>query len=360
MVSVPLFCGLMKVNDKYYGNRYDMNGLFSINFETESIELEKIYSGVDIFASWQFCNPVFANNCLYNIPCCADNIAVYSFEDHKWDIITFEDESLKEVNAIFDAGYLVNNKIWMLPKDSYCVADLDIYTGKIRYHEGFRHIVEGIYNDMPPHIVKKTFVVGNKLYMALWDSSYLIVYDTDNESFSRIRLVNDDCHVLDVVPLKDTYVFLCSDGRICGYVNGRIMVVDYINDIDSLGNLLLVDDSVWVIDRKENIIKIITVSSSGTAKYEVKNIKLELGLSNGFLWYDGGTKIYNLPNSHDEQISIVDKNTYFIENRVFRFNKVDQKKYVGFISEEQICYEGQLPIIDFLHIFLNTMNGTNI
>ena len=94
--------------------------------------------------------------------------------------------------------------------------------------------------------------------------------------------------------------------------------------------------------------------------YAVKNIKLELGLSNGFLWYDGGTKIYNLPNSHDEQISIVDKNTYFIENRVFRFNKVDQKKYVGFISEKQICYEGQLPIIDFFNIFLNTMNGTNI
>lgn len=353
-VCIPCFCGLTKVNGIYYGNRFDMNGLFSLNFDNSTINLEEIYDKEALFSTWRYCVPVYADNVLYNIPCAADNIVVYSLTNVGASYINFDDPHVKEAKLKFDNAFLRGNKLWMIPKGCLYFVELDIYSGELYYHDGFGNIIKNIAKDDWPFYVRKSFVLGNKAFLILWKAPDLIEYDTVNGTFFRIKLTRSDEWIVDIVPFSKGYIYISSDGCLCAYVNGNKVQIEHIDNIDDISGLLLVDEMVWVIYISSPFIKIISFDIQ-LNNFHVDNVTLESKLHKGYFWYDGNSKIYNLPDTYDRMTNVIDKNSFSIEKIHFKLNTLGQKKYIEAIKEASICYEKQLSIEDFFKIKIDNI-----
>lgn len=346
--SYPCITSLTMCNGKYYGNRFDRNGLLGLDLEKGTVHVEKIYGSVDALAEWQFGALITVKDVLYSIPLFADYIAVYSIEKRSIGKIVLDDSKLLASKAKLDAAFLVDDDIWMTPKSCFCMAKLDVLTNNISYYDGMETILRGECYEKWPHIVRKTICSLGKIYMMLWESNCLIEFDIVNKRYQKLNCFDGGVTIRDIVTVGKIIVIYCSNGKVYCLQDGELNSICQLENSGNPKSMLAVDYDVWIVDSCSNSIVVIKPESNGYDS--IKTIYIDHDIHNGFLWFDGSSKVYILPSKECRQTVIIDINDFSTQKKMFKISAEDEMLYRELIKKRSMFYEKKVTLDDFLGI----------
>lgn len=348
----PCFTSFTKCNGKYYGNRFDRNGLCTFDFERGIVHVVKLYDSVAPFAEWQYGALIAVKDVLYSIPLLADYIAIYSLEKRTIQKILLDDSKLIAGNAKFDEAFLVDNNIWLVPKSCFCVAKLDVLTNNINYYDGMETILSGECYEKWPHVVRKSIYCADSIYIMLWESNCLIKFDTINKKYTKLNIGGDRVIIRDISSVGKKIVLYCSNGKVYCLYDGKLTSICQLENNDNPKSMIVVGDDVWVVDLKNNSLAVINIYSKSGDTVSVSSVHIDQDIHSGSLWFDGMNKVYILPIRECRQTVSIDKNDFSTNKKLFKISDKDEMLYRELIKKENMFYENNINLGDFLDIRL--------
>ncbi len=351
----PCTTALTIHNGKYYGNRFDGNGICSFDFEHELAHVEGIYDDIGTFAEWQFGSLIAVDDALYSIPLFADYIAVYSFEKKTIDKIILDKSKFISNKAKYDAGFLRGNEIWMSPKCCYYMAKFDVPTGSVTYYGGFEEILKSFKYESWPHFVKKTCYLDDMIYIILWESSNFIKFDIKNKKYHIINAFENNIIIKDCLVIGKQVVLYCTDGTIYCFEDDKIVNCCHIEEKDSDIGIVAVDDYIWLVNSNSGSIRTLKWGNPATEVLQVRGDYVYEDIHGGTLWFDGRSKVYILPERETRQVVVVDKDNFAAKKITVKISESDKRLYKILIKQEKMFHESKVSLDVFLRIKLGVV-----
>ena len=303
---LPLFNPGIIVGDNCYMARNDKSGIFRWNIKTNRLEL--LYLNKKMLRnSFLYGDAVFHEQKIYFVPCVSDELLVYDINNEKCEHFPIDKNLCKSVGtALFFGGYILDDKLWLMPKASRCIACFNLKRKEFEYVDAYFDEIAELYDESWPHIVRTQIYARASIWMLLWESNVVIEFDLKNCS-TKVYFVGCE---------GEQFRNIAFDGD-CFWLSNQVGELlcwsPWMDTRRSLGsfwkgteiNFKLVGKTLWVFPKHGNEYAMLETTNG-----VVRRRKVVDAFSN-FVQpeYFGGNELYLMPSKEQGYIRTIEINS---------------------------------------------------
>lgn len=181
------------------------NSLYEMDMNSGKVNLLGRIPNEDGISISLYNNMFKVGDNIWMIPSRAKEIAKYNLKDKKFSKIKLvEDKQSKTVK--FYSAHLYGNKIYMSPWNFHGIVCFNLEDESISIDDSFIKYLEEKYNyDNNTAYVRNSCMVGDKIYMPIYETDIIIEYNTTKKTFKEYCLDNKDIKISSIV--HDGYKF---------------------------------------------------------------------------------------------------------------------------------------------------------
>ena len=181
------------------------NSLYEMDMNSGKVNLLGRIPNEDGISLSLYANMFKVGDNIWMIPSRAKEIAKYNLIEKKFSKIKLKEGEGSKTEKFYSA-HLYENKIYMIPWNFEGIVCLNLEDESIRIDDSFINYLNEKYNyDSNTAYVRKSCMVGEKIYMPIYETDIVIEYNVKNKLFKEYCLNNKNIKVSSIV--HDGYKF---------------------------------------------------------------------------------------------------------------------------------------------------------
>lgn len=348
---LPVFSSGVIIGDNCYMARSDKSGIFRWDIKNNHLELLHLNESF-VNYSYLYGNCIFHDGKIYFIPCVADELLVYKLNGGTWEHFLINTKLCKSDSmASFFGGYVFDGKLWLVPKDSRCIASFDIIKSEFEYRYDFFEKVSSLYNESWPHIVRtQTFALGS-IWMLLWESNVVIRFCL-KDGTTEVHIVGEEGEQFRNIAFDEDCFWLSNQfGRLLRWKpgNGVERIYDILGRTTEI-SFKLVGNNIWVFPLHCDEYAVLEAGSREICKRKYVDVFDSLVQAE----YFGGNVVYIMPSIGRRYLRTIKINDYSIVEHSLCVSEEDLQRYQNAFLK---CQPNMVSERDYsLQMFLERLN----